>query len=76
MDIDNPVTPALTTGAPGALLPESSWLWLETNVDNYGEVWVDGQIDRSFGVILGINAPNGSSLAQARTLAPSTESPA
>ena len=28
----------------------------ETNVDNYGEVWVDGQIDRSAGVIVGINA--------------------
>ena len=28
----------------------------ETNVDNYGEIWVDGQIDRSAGVIVGINA--------------------
>ena len=28
----------------------------ETNVDNYGEVWIDGQIDRSAGVIVGINA--------------------
>ena len=28
----------------------------ETNVDNYGEVWVDGQIDRNAGVIVGINA--------------------
>ena len=28
----------------------------ETNVDNYGEVWVDGQIDRAAGVIVGINA--------------------
>jgi hypothetical protein len=28
----------------------------ETNVDNYGEVWVDGKIDRASGVIVGINA--------------------
>ena len=28
----------------------------ETNVDNYGEVWIDGQIDRATGVIVGINA--------------------
>jgi len=26
-------------------------------VDNYGEVWVNGQIDWSTGVIVGINAP-------------------
>lgn len=36
---------------------EGSRLWFETNVDNYGEVWVNGQIDRSTGVIVGINAP-------------------
>ena len=28
----------------------------ETNVDNYGEIWVDGQIDRVMGVIVGNNA--------------------
>jgi hypothetical protein len=28
----------------------------ETNVDNYGEIWVDGKIDRTGGVIGGINA--------------------
>ena len=33
-----------------------SRILFETNVDNYGEVWVDGQIDRSAGVIVGINA--------------------
>ena len=31
--------------------------WFETNIDNYGEMWIDGQIDRSTGVIVGINAP-------------------
>ena len=28
----------------------------ETNVDNYGEIWIDGKIDRATGVIVGINA--------------------
>ena len=36
---------------------EGARLWFETNVDNYGEVWVNGQIDRSTGVIVGINTP-------------------
>ena len=31
-------------------------VWFETNVDNYGEVWIDGRIDRATGVIVGINA--------------------
>jgi hypothetical protein len=31
-------------------------MYLEANVDNYGEVWIDGEIDRSTGVIVGINA--------------------
>lgn len=35
---------------------ESARVLFETNVDNYGEIWVDGQIDRAVGVILGINA--------------------
>jgi hypothetical protein len=29
----------------------------ETNTDDYGEVWVDGQLDRYTGVITGINVP-------------------
>jgi len=29
--------------------------WFETNVDNYGEVYVDGKIDRVNGVITGNN---------------------
>jgi hypothetical protein len=45
-------------------LPESvdgvslagSRVWFETNVDNYGEIWIDGQLDRATGVIVGINA--------------------
>jgi hypothetical protein len=37
--------------------PAGSRVWFETNADNYGEIWVNGQIDRSTGVIVGINAP-------------------
>jgi hypothetical protein len=33
-----------------------SRVWFETNTDNYGEIWINGQIDRSTGVIVGINA--------------------
>jgi hypothetical protein len=33
-----------------------SRVWFETNIDNYGEIWVNGQIDRATGVIIGINA--------------------
>jgi hypothetical protein len=45
--------PHETSGMP----VEGARLWFETNVDNYGEVWVNGQIDRSTGVIIGINSP-------------------
>lgn len=34
----------------------ASRVWFETNIDNYGEVWINGQIDRSTGVIVGLNA--------------------
>ena len=33
-----------------------SRLFFETNPDNYSEIWIDGQIDRNAGVIVGINA--------------------
>jgi len=33
-----------------------SRVWFETNIDNYGEIWIDGKIDRSTGVIVGLNA--------------------
>ena len=32
-------------------------VWFETNVDNYGEVYIDGQIDRDKWVITGNNTP-------------------
>ena len=31
-------------------------VWFETNVDNYGEIWVDGKLERPAGTIVGINA--------------------
>jgi hypothetical protein len=39
----------------GVALKDSRVLF-ETNVDNYGEVWIDGKIDRAGGAIAGINA--------------------
>ncbi len=32
-------------------------VFFETNFDNYGEIWVNGEIDRSAGVVMGINVP-------------------
>src|SRR5579875_4091836 len=29
----------------------------ETNIDDYGEVWIDGELDQHAGVITGINVP-------------------
>ncbi len=33
-----------------------SRVWFESNIDNYGEIWIDGNLDRTTGVIAGINA--------------------
>ncbi len=30
-------------------------VWFESNVDNYGEIWVDGELDRRAGAIAGLN---------------------
>ena len=38
-------------------------LWFETNADNYGEVWVNGELDRSAGAIVGLNVPHRVELA-------------
>lgn len=32
-----------------------SRVWFETNIDNYGEIWINGQLDRSTGAIVGLN---------------------
>src|SRR5207249_7708504 len=38
-------------------------VWFQTTVDDYGEVWIDGEIDRAFGgsgrgCVSGFNKPN------------------
>ena len=40
-------------------------LWFETNADNYGEVWVNGEIDRTAGAIVGLNNAQRIELATA-----------
>ena len=42
-----------------------SRVWFETNFDNYGEVWVNGEIDRAYGSIVGLNAPHRVEIANA-----------
>ena len=49
------VTVQLPTSIDGVDIAGSR-VFFETNADNYGEVWVDGQIDRATGVVVGINA--------------------
>ncbi|MGE3541772.1 MAG: hypothetical protein AB7N91_30655 [Candidatus Tectimicrobiota bacterium] len=34
-----------------------SRVFFECNVDNYGEVWIDGEIDRAIGAVTGNNTP-------------------
>lgn len=46
-------------------------VWFETNVDNYGEVYVDGKIDRNIGVITGNNT--GKRIIVEDPAAPGTE---
>ena len=45
----------LPAAIDGVALTDSR-VYFETNFDNYGEVWIDGKIDRASGVIIGINA--------------------
>ena len=42
-------------------------VWFETNVDNYGEVYVDGEIDRNIGVVTGNNVGKRILVADAAT---------
>ena len=47
----------------GAFDPKGSTVWFETRMDDYAEVWVDGELGRAFGqqggsVVAGWNAPN------------------
>jgi hypothetical protein len=47
----------------GAVALAGSRVFFETNIDNYGEIWINGQIDRTTGVIVGINAQHRVELA-------------
>ena len=42
-------------------------IWFETNVDNYGEIYIDGQIDREKWVITGNNTPQRALVEQSAT---------
>jgi len=47
----------------GGFDPRGSSVWFETRLDDYAEVWVDGELGRAFGqrggsVVAGWNAPN------------------
>ncbi|MBM3942386.1 MAG: hypothetical protein FJ316_05590 [SAR202 cluster bacterium] len=46
--------PERVDGAPVA----GSRVWFETSADNYGEVWVNGELDRAAGSIIGLNGPH------------------
>ena len=45
--------PEQVKGQSGA----GSRVWFETNVDNYGEIYIDGEIDREKWIISGNNVP-------------------
>ena len=49
------ITVEIPEALDGMQLAGSS-VYFETNVDNYGEVWVDGDIDLVSGVVVGFNA--------------------
>ncbi len=42
-------------------------IWFETNVDNYGEIYIDGAIDRAIGVITGNNTPKRALVSDSAT---------
>ena len=42
----------------GDLDVEGSTVWFETDIDDYGELWVDGEWDRDAGAINGFNVTN------------------
>lgn len=49
------ITVTLPAEIGGVALTDSR-VYFEANFDNYGEVWIDGKIDRASGAIVGINA--------------------
>lgn len=49
------ITVVLPAEIDGVSLTDSR-VYFETNFDNYGEVWINGKLDRNTGAIVGINA--------------------
>lgn len=49
------ITVELPAQIDGVALTDAR-VYFETNFDNYGEVWINGRIDRPTGAIIGINA--------------------
>lgn len=49
------ITVELPVELDGVALTDAR-VYFEANFDNYGEVWVNGKIDRPTGAIIGINA--------------------
>ena len=39
----------------GGASTQGARVFFETNIDNYGEVWVDGEVNRTTGAIVGLN---------------------
>ena len=42
----------------GTFQTEGSTVWFETSIDDYGEIWVDGEWDRDAGAVNGFNVIN------------------
>lgn len=42
----------------GAFEVVGSEVWFETNIDDYGEIWIDGEWDRDAGAVNGFNVTN------------------
>ncbi len=42
----------------GGLDVAGAQVWFETNIDDYGEIWVDGEWDRDAGAVNGFNVTN------------------
>ena len=47
--------PVEVPGSVGGVSTQGARIFFETNIDNYGEVWVDGEVNRTTGAIVGLN---------------------
>lgn len=64
------ITVEIPDAVDGVSLAGSTVLF-ETNVDNYGEVWIDSEIDRVTGAVVGLNAQQRVTVS--RSAAPGTK---